>query len=107
MRTCGAGPCRATGRRRHERFLLGDVMVGKRRKASRTREAFRKDVRRRPTLHPVTRAVPSALKGLASGFGMGPGVSPSLLCRRNSMELWPHLVAEMNRPQLGSCTVDA
>ena len=28
--------------------------------------------------HPVTRAVPSALKGLASGFGMGPGVSPSL-----------------------------
>ena len=29
--------------------------------------------------HPVTRAVPSAQKGLASGFGMGPGVSPSLL----------------------------
>ncbi len=28
--------------------------------------------------HPVSRAVPSALKGLASGFGMGPGVSPSL-----------------------------
>ena len=28
--------------------------------------------------HPVTRAVPSALKGLASGFGMEPGVSPSL-----------------------------
>ncbi len=27
--------------------------------------------------HAVTRAVPSALKGLASGFGMGPGVSPS------------------------------
>ena len=27
--------------------------------------------------HPVTRAVPSAQKGLASGFGMGPGVSPS------------------------------
>src|SRR4051812_8037978 len=43
--------------------------------------------------HPVTRAVPSALKGLASGFGMGPGVSPSLLCRRNSMELWPHRFA--------------
>ena len=41
--------------------------------------------------HPVTRAVPSALKGLASGFGMGPGVSPSLLCRRNSMELLVYL----------------
>src|SRR5947207_14139372 len=26
--------------------------------------------------HPVTRAVPSALEGLTSGFGMGPGVSP-------------------------------
>src|SRR4051794_2351605 len=28
--------------------------------------------------HPVSRAVPSALTGLASGFGMEPGVSPSL-----------------------------
>ena len=28
--------------------------------------------------HPVPRAVPSALTGLASGFGMEPGVSPSL-----------------------------
>jgi hypothetical protein len=28
--------------------------------------------------HAVTRAVPSALKSLASGFGMEPGVSPSL-----------------------------
>src|SRR3954447_20409016 len=28
--------------------------------------------------HPVARAVPSALTGLASGFGMEPGVSPSL-----------------------------
>lgn len=27
--------------------------------------------------HPVSRAVPSALRGLASGFGMGPGVSLS------------------------------
>ena len=27
--------------------------------------------------HTVTSAVPSALKGLTSGFGMGPGVSPS------------------------------
>ncbi len=28
--------------------------------------------------HTPAGAVPSALKGLASGFGMGPGVSPSL-----------------------------
>ena len=28
--------------------------------------------------HILAGAVPSALKGLASGFGMGPGVSPSL-----------------------------
>jgi hypothetical protein len=28
--------------------------------------------------HPVSRAVPSALEGLTSGFGMGPGVSPPL-----------------------------
>ena len=28
--------------------------------------------------HTVPGAVPSALKGLTSGFGMGPGVSPSL-----------------------------
>ena len=28
--------------------------------------------------HTVSSAVPSALKGLASGFGMGPGVSLSL-----------------------------
>ena len=29
--------------------------------------------------HVVTHAVPSAQKGLASGFGMEPGVSPCLL----------------------------
>jgi hypothetical protein len=28
--------------------------------------------------HEASLAVPSALKGLTSGFGMGPGVSPSL-----------------------------
>jgi hypothetical protein len=28
--------------------------------------------------HILAGAVPSALEGLASGFGMGPGVSPSL-----------------------------
>ena len=46
------------------------------------------DVRRRPTLPPRPRAVPSALKGLTSGFGMGPGVSlfaiaAETLCGRN------------------------
>jgi hypothetical protein len=28
--------------------------------------------------HEASLAVPSALRGLTSGFGMGPGVSPSL-----------------------------
>ena len=28
--------------------------------------------------HTLASAVPSALEGLASGFGMGPGVSPTL-----------------------------
>jgi hypothetical protein len=59
--------------------------------------------------HTVSRAVPSALKGLTSGFGMGPGVSPSLrpperLCstptrggvevpeRDRSIQLYRHLI---------------
>ncbi len=51
--------------------------------------------------HPVTRAVPSAQKGLASGFGMGPGVSPSLLP--------PKLYGDINRsrPYLGNRIVNA
>src|ERR1700733_11851390 len=57
--------------------------------------------------HPVTRAVPSALKGLASGFGMGPGVSPSPLCRRNFMEMWVVPAIARVRPHLGNRTVDA
>ena len=57
--------------------------------------------------HPVTRAVPSALKGLASGFGMGPGVSPSPLCRRNSIEMWVVPAIARIRPHLGNRTVDA
>ena len=61
--------------------------------------------------HAVARAVPSALRGLASGFGMGPGVS---------LSLWsPKLYGDMARtagllifdrqrgPYLGNCTVDA
>ena len=46
-------------------------------------------------------AVPSALKGLTSGFGMGPGVSPSL---------WPpQLYGDVtgSRPYPGNRTVDA
>ena len=56
--------------------------------------------------HAVARAVPSALRGLASGFGMGPGVS---------LSLWsPKLYGDMVRtapagagPYLGNRTVDA
>ncbi len=51
--------------------------------------------------HPVSRAVPSALKGLASGFGMGPGVS---------LSPWPpELYGDVagSRPYLGNRTVDA
>ena len=39
---------------------------------------LRESVRRCPTLPHPAGAVPSALEGLASGFGMGPGVSPPL-----------------------------
>ena len=53
--------------------------------------------------HPVPRAVPSAQTGLASGFGMEPGVSPSL---------WPpkHYGDDgtgKTRPHLGNRIVDA
>ena len=51
--------------------------------------------------HPVARAVPSALTGLASGFGMEPGVSPSL---------WPpKLYGDVGRfgSSLGNRIVDA
>ena len=51
--------------------------------------------------HAVTHAVPSALKGLASGFGMGPGVS---------LSTWPPKLygdVVVSRPYLGNRTVDA
>src|SRR4029077_9181140 len=51
--------------------------------------------------HEASLAVPSALEGLTSGFGMGPGVSPSL---------WPpQLYGDVRpcRPCPGHCTVDA
>src|SRR3954447_8840721 len=37
--------------------------------------------------HPVARAVPSALEGLTSGFGMGPGVSPPLWPPKRCLEI--------------------
>jgi hypothetical protein len=52
--------------------------------------------------HAVPRAVPSAQTGLASGFGMEPGVS---------LSLWPPKlygdVKPVSRPHLGNRTVDA
>ena len=51
--------------------------------------------------HTISSAVPSALKGLASGFGMEPGVS---------LSLWlPKLYGDISvsRPYLGNRTVDA
>ena len=40
--------------------------------------------------HAVARAVPSALRGLASGFGMGPGVSLSLWSPKLYGDIWLH-----------------
>ena len=38
----------------------------------------KRQTRQRPTFPQMKSAVLSAMRGLASGFGMGPGVSPSL-----------------------------
>ncbi len=46
--------------------------------APRMRSVFSKTSRRRPTLPRLWDAVPSALRGLASEFGMGSGVSPTV-----------------------------
>ena len=40
--------------------------------------------------HTLTSAVPSALEGLASGFGMGPGVPRSANTTDNTIPLSPH-----------------
>jgi hypothetical protein len=57
--------------------------------------------------HAVARAVPSALRGLASGFGMGPGVSLSLWSpkRYGGFGRPPFFLGA--RPYLGNYTVDA
>src|SRR4051794_27690086 len=114
MRTCGARPSRATGRRRHERFLLGDVMGQKRRKASRTREAFREDVRRRPSLPPRHQGSTIGAEGLSFRVRNGTGRFPFAIVppKLYGVVASPTdaFVAEdvgVNRPQLGSCTVDA
>src|SRR6476646_1870207 len=60
--------------------------------------------------HAVARAVPSALRGLASGFGMGPGVSLSLWSpkRYGDMARTAGLSFDRQRgPYLGNRTVDA
>ena len=55
--------------------------------------------------HPVAQAVPSALEGLTSGFGMGPGVSPPpwppkrLLGSGSIRHLWER----GPRAELGNC----
>ena len=48
-------------------------------------------------------AVPSALRGLTSGFGMGPGVSPSLW----PPQLYGNISLESFRPYFGNRIVDA
>src|SRR3984893_1572874 len=64
--------------------------------------------------HAVPRAVPSALKSLTSGFGMGPGVSPSPWPPKLYGDVQvPHPGAESalrprrGRPHLGNRIVDA
>ena len=74
-----------TAARRHDH--CGRWTVGKQNHPHRQRMVGRPGCPGRPSMkrmsggdllsHPVSRAVPSAQKGLASGFGMGPGVSPS------------------------------
>jgi hypothetical protein len=59
--------------------------------------------------HPVSRAVPSALTGLASGFGMEPGVSPSLWPPKLYGDVSPsgRVGVGRFRPYLGNRIVDA
>ena len=48
-------------------------------------------------------AVPSALRGLTSGFGMGPGVSPSLW----PPQLYRNISLDSSRPYFGNRIVNA
>jgi hypothetical protein len=62
--------------------------------------------------HAAPRAVPSAQKGLTSGFGMGPGVSPSPWPPKHYGDVgYPELTDSSgthgSRPYLENRTVDA
>ena len=57
--------------------------------------------------HAVARAVPSALRGLASGFGMGPGVSLSLWSPKRYGDRVRTAAETQRGPYLGNRTVDA
>src|SRR3954447_7650421 len=48
--------------------------------------------------HTLTSAVPSALEGLASGFGMGPGVPHSATTTDNTIHLSPSSRKRSNTP---------
>lgn len=51
--------------------------------------------------HEASLAVPSALEGLTSGFGMGPGVSPSLWPPQLCGDVWAVVVAVSREPHSG------
>ena len=48
--------------------------------------------------HTLTSAVPSALEGLASGFGMGPGVPHSATTTDNNIHLSTFFPHQQNTP---------
>ena len=53
--------------------------------------------------HPVAQAVPSALEGLTSGFGMGPGVSPPLWPPKRRFPISGRCWGRGPRAELGNC----
>src|SRR3954452_21001761 len=81
-----ARPARAPSRGKHTRLIAGTQKAGGGHPHPHLHAKRAAGGGRRPAKtfggdllsHPVARAVPSALTGLASGFGMEPGVSPSL-----------------------------
>jgi hypothetical protein len=57
--------------------------------------------------HTVSGAVPSALKGLTSGFGMGPGVSRFAMAAVTSFLLCGVVFGVVRGLCVQKCTVDA
>ena len=55
--------------------------------------------------HEASLAVPSALEGLTAGFGMGPGVSPSLWPPQRCGVVWAVVVAVSPEPHSGRETL--